>query len=184
MSELASSGQLRASFLRWALFLVPGVLLLGLLSGALANSGPENAWFAALVKPQLYPPPQAFGIVWSVLYVMMGLALAIVMSARGAAGRKAAIIAFLVQLALNLAWSPLFFAAHQMTAALVLLGVLDIAVLATLVLFWRVRPLASVLLLPYLAWALFATALNWQFLEVNPGADGQDGSGAVTRIEL
>ena len=184
MSELASSGQLRASFLRWALFLVPGVLLLGLLSGALANSGPENVWFAGLVKPRLYPPPQAFGIVWSVLYVMMGLALAIVMSARGAAGRKAAIIAFLVQLALNLAWSPLFFAAHQMTAALVLLGVLDIAVLATLVLFWRVRPLAGVLLLPYLAWALFATALNWQFLDANPGADGQDVSGAVTRIEL
>lgn len=184
MSELASSGQLRASFLRWALFLVPGVLLLGFLSGAVAQSGPANPWFASLVKPDIYPPPQAFGIVWSVLYVMMGLALAIIMSARGAPGRKAAIAAFAVQLALNLAWSPLFFGAHQITWALVLLAVLDIAVLVTLVLFWRVRPVAGALLLPYLAWVLFATVLNWQFLEANPGADGQDVSGAVTRIEL
>ena len=115
---------------------------------------------------------------------MMGLALAMIMSARGAPGRKAAIVAFVIQLALNLAWSPLFFGAHQITWALVLLAVLDVAVLVTLVLFWRVRPVAGALLLPYLAWALFASVLNWQFLEANPGADGQDVSGAVTRIEL
>ena len=86
-----------------------------------------------------------------------------------------AIAAFAVQLALNLAWSPLFFAAHQITAALVLLVVLDVAIIITIVLFRKVRPLAAWLLLPYLAWALFATVLNWQFCEANPdsavGAD-------------
>lgn len=170
MSELASPGQLRAAFLRWALVLVPGILFLGFFSGQLANSGPGNLWFSELTKPSLYPPPQVFGIVWSILYVVIALALAMVVTAYGAAGRRAAIIAFMVQLALNLAWSPLFFGAHQMLPALVLLIVLDLAIIGTVVLFRRVRPLAAGLLLPYLAWCLFATLLNWQFIQANPDA--------------
>lgn len=169
MTELASSGQLRVSFLRWSLFVVPLVLFLGFFSGQLANSGPGNPWFSDLVKPSLYPPPAAFGIVWSILYVVIGFALVLVITARGAPGRSAAIAAFVVQLALNLAWSPLFFGAHQMQAALILLGALDVAIVVTIVLFRRVRPLAAALLLPYLAWCLFASVLNWQFLEANPG---------------
>lgn len=58
------------------------------------------------------------------------------------------------------------------------------AVLATVVLFWRVRPLAGMLLVPYLAWVLFAAVLNWQFLEANPNADGQEVSGAVSTVEF
>ena len=115
---------------------------------------------------------------------MMGLALAMVASARGARGRKIAIAAFAVQFALNLAWSPLFFAAHQITGGLILLAVLDVAVVLTIVLFQRVRPVAALLLLPYLAWILFATYLNWEFRTANPGADGQEVSGAVTRVEF
>lgn len=184
MSELASSSQLRAVFLRWALFIVPAILLLGFLSGRAAVSGPGNPWFDALVKPAIYPPPATFGIVWSALYVLMGLALTMVMTAWGAYGRGAALAAFVVQFALNLAWSPLFFGMHQITGALVLIGLLDVAVIVTMVLFARVRPRAAWLLLPYLAWSLFATVLNWQFLEANPGADGQDVSGAITRVEF
>ena len=184
MTELASAGQLRAAFLRWALVTVPGIVLLGFISGMMAGSGPDNAWFASLAKPSLYPPPQAFGIVWTVLYVMMGIALALVLSARGAWWRGRAAIAFLVQLVINLAWTPVFFAMHQITAALVLIVVLDIAVLVTIWLFRRVRPVAAWLMLPYMAWILFATALNWQFLEANPQADGRQVSGATQRIEL
>jgi tryptophan-rich sensory protein len=184
MTELASPGQLRAAFLRWALVLVPGVLLLGFLSGAAASSGPENPWFAGLVKPALFPPPATFGIVWSVLYVLMGLAAALVVSARGAPGRGLALGAFVVQLLLNLAWSPLFFGLHRISAALTLLGVLDLAVLATLVLFWRVRPIAGMLFVPYLAWVLFATVLNWQFLAANPGADGQVGGQVQSSVNF
>lgn len=182
MSELASPGQLRAALLRWSLVLVPGTLLLGFLSGRMVTSGPENPWFAALVKPEIYPPPATFGIVWSLLYVLMGLALAMIVTARGAPGRGLAIAAWIVQFALNLGWSPLFFGAHQISNALYLLMAIDAAVLATLVLFWRIRPLAGMLLVPYLAWVLFATALNWQFLELNPGADGAEG--AVSRVEI
>lgn len=185
MSELASPGQLRAAFLRWSLFLVPGILLLGFFSGRMANSGPGNPWFMDLVKPGIYPPPAAFGIVWSILYVMMGFALAMVVTARGAPGRGVAIGAFVVQLLLNLAWSPLFFGAHQISAALALLGVLVVALGGTIFLFHKVRPLAAYLLVPYLAWVLFASVLNWQFLQLNPDADGADAGGeAVTSVEF
>lgn len=184
MTELASPGQLRASYLRWAMVLVPGIVLLGFLMSAVAQSGPGNPWFDGLVKPSLYPAPQLFGIVWGILYALMGLALSVIMTARGAWGRREAVIAFVVQLLLNLGWSPLFFGAHQMTAALVLLIAIDIAVLVTIYLFWRVRPLAAWLMVPYLAWTLFATLLNWQFIEANPGADGQPDAPQVQRFEL
>lgn len=184
MSELASSGQLRAAFLRWALVLVPGIVLLGFLSGAAGGSGPGDPWFDNLVKPGIYPPPATFGIVWTVLYAMMGLALATVVTARGARRRGFAIAAFVIQLVLNLIWSPLFFGAHQISGALLLLVVLDAAVMITIVAFYRIRPRAAFLLAPYLAWVLFATLLNWQFLELNPGADGRPNSGAAVRVAL
>ncbi len=184
MRQIASSGQLRAGLLRWALWLVPLVLLLGFASGQAASSGPGNAWFDALVKPSLYPPPATFGIVWSVLYVMMGLAAAMIGAARGAPWRTAALIAFAVQLAINLAWSPTFFAAHQIAAALAVIGALAVAVIVTIWLFWKVRPLAGALLLPYLGWVLFAAALNWQFLAANPAADSHDAGGAVSRVAI
>lgn len=184
MRYLASPAQLRASLLRWSLFTVPLVLGLGLLSGRLAGSGDGNPWFDALVKPAIYPPPALFGIAWTILYVLMGFALALVIVARGAPLRRAAVAAFVIQLAVNLCWSPLFFAMHRITAAFWLLVVLDVLVVATTALFWRVRPLAGALLLPYLAWIAFATVLNYQFLERNPLADGRDGPAASVRVAL
>lgn len=182
MTELASPAQLRASFLRWALVLVPGILLLGFTAGRISNSGPGNPWFDSLTKPALFPPPATFGIVWSILYAMMGIALAMIVTSRGAPGRALAIAVFIAQLALNLCWSPLFFGAHRMSSALYLMVAIDLAVIATIVVFRRVRPRAAVLLLPYLAWVLFATVLNWQFLEANPFADGA--SGPAVSVDL
>lgn len=176
--------QRRASFIRWALFCVPGVLLLGLLSGWVSGSSGDDPWFAALEKPAIYPPAATFGIAWTILYILMGLALAIVGAARESHWRNAAILVFLVQLGINLSWSPVFFGAHQISYALVILLALDVAVIVTVALFWRIQPRAALLMLPYLAWILFATVLNWQVLQLNPGADGASASGAVQRIAL
>lgn len=184
MSTIASPGQLRAGYVRWALVFVPLIVLLGLLSGKLSGSGAADPWFAALEKPDVYPPAAAFGIVWSLLYALMGFALAMVVNAQGAVGRGLAIAAFGVQLVLNLAWSPVFFVGHQLSGALVLLVLLDIAVIVTIALFWRVRAAAALLLLPYLAWILFATYLNWAILDANPQLDGSKISGAVQRFEI
>ena len=184
MNVLASRGQLRASFIRWSLFTVPAVMLLGYLSGQLSGSAAENPWFDALTKPATFPPPATFGIVWTILYAMMGFALALICTAWGAKGRKIAIVLFVVQLAVNLLWSPMFFAWHEISGALILLIVLDILVIATIIAFWRVRRLAAYLMLPYLAWILFATLLNYQFLQANPEADGAASPAAVQRMEL
>jgi tryptophan-rich sensory protein len=184
MNRLASPAQLRASVIRWALFLVPAVVLLGFLSGEYAGSTADDPWFAALAKPAIFPPPVTFGIVWTVLYALMGFALALVCAAWGARFRVLAILAFVLQLMLNLAWSPVFFAEHEIRLALMILGALNLAVLLTVVLFWQVRRVAGLLMLPYLGWILFATVLNWQFLVLNPAADGDEVSNAVQRIEL
>ncbi|WP_298200018.1 TspO/MBR family protein [Novosphingobium sp.] len=184
MNQLASSGQLRASFLRWALVLVPLVVLLGFASGRAVNGGPGNAWFDALAKPGIYPPPALFGIVWSILYVLMGLAAAWVAASRGAPGREIALGMFALQLAVNLSWSPVFFALHHISIAFWIIVALAAAVAVTMALFWRVRPGAAMLLAPYLAWVLFASVLNWQFLALNPAADGAPSPGAVTRVQF
>jgi tryptophan-rich sensory protein len=185
MNFLASREQLRASLVRWVLICVPLCVLLGFLAGRVAGSGPGNLWFDALTKPAIYPPPAAFGIVWSILYVMMGFAVALIGSAWGARGRGFAIALFVVQFLVNLAWTPTFFAAHQITGGLIVIALLDVLVLATLAVFWRIRKLAGLLLVPYLAWVLFATALNYEFLRLNPQADSADGaSGAAARVRI
>ncbi|WP_095011692.1 TspO/MBR family protein [Tsuneonella mangrovi] len=184
MTGIASRGQLRASFVRWALFTVPLVVLLGFLSGQLAGSGADGMWFQSLQLPSTFPPPMWFGIVWTVLYVMMGLALAIVCAAWGARGRGLAIAVFALQFIANLAWSPVFFAMHNIEGALVVIGVLDVLVIVTIALFWRVRRLAALLLLPYLAWIAFATLLNWQFLQLNPNGGIEGPDAAVQRVQI
>lgn len=186
MNMLASRGQLRASFIRWALFTVPLIVLLGFLAGQ--SSGPDTAWFASLEKPGIYPPPAAFGIVWTILYVMIGLALALVCAAWGARGRTAALWVFAAHFLFNLAWTTVFFGMQQLTGGLIVIGVVALTLVLVIVLFWRVRRLAGILLLPYLAWVLFAFALNYQFLQLNPDADGggdrDTRDGAVERVQI
>ncbi len=184
MRYLASPAQLRASLLRWSLFTVPIVFGLGFLSSRISDAGPSNPWFDALVKPALYPPPATFGIVWSVLYVLLGVALAMVASARGASGRGAAVAVFGVQFLLNLTWSPMFFALHRMSVALGILGVMIALTAVMVMLFRRVRPVAAALVLPYLAWICFASVLNYQFLAMNPEADGAQASDGAVRVQL
>lgn len=183
MNRIASPGQLRASLIRWSLFLVPLVILLGFLSGTMGGDA-NSAWFQSLDKPPTFPPPATFGIVWTILYAMMGFAFALVCAAWGSRLRTWAIIAFIVQLAINLAWSPVFFGQQQIASALYVIIALDVAVIVTLVLFYKVRKWAGILLLPYLAWVLFATFLNWQFLQLNPDADPMEETGAVQSFEI
>ena len=171
MNEIASPGQLRLDYLRWALVTVPAILFLGFLSGRIANSGYGNRWFDALEKPAFMPPGWAFGAAWTILYILMGLALAMIIHARGSRGRGMAILLFLAQLVMNLLWSPLFFRAHQVDNAFILILLLIAAVAATALLFWRIRPAAGLLLLPYLVWLAFASVLNYEIGRLNPQAE-------------
>ncbi|MDE2436418.1 MAG: tryptophan-rich sensory protein [Sphingomonadales bacterium] len=184
MTELVSPGQLRASFLRWALVFVPGVIMLGYLSNVGSGGGASNAWFTDLAKPDLYPSSTTYMVVWTGLYALMAMAAVLVVTARGASGRAAAIGAFAVQLVLILAWSPVFFGMHRIQTALFLLFAIDAAVLVTVLLFRRVRPVAAALMLPCLAWLLFSTVLNWQLLNANRDADAKVGGGAAATVNF
>ena len=182
MNVLASPQQLRASFLRWALFMVPLIMLVGFAAGQLG--GPDTPWFAALAKPAIYPPPAVFGIVWSILFVMIGLALAMVASAWGAAGRGVALVAFAIHFIVNQSWTAVFFGMQDMFAALMIIGFGVGSLLIAMALVFRVRRAAAMLLLPYFAWLCFATALNYQFIVANPDGGPQGASGSETRVEL
>jgi translocator protein len=171
MSQIASPGQLRMSLLRWALFVVPLVMLLGFLSSTVAGSGEENRWYQELVKPEAQPPGWAFGVVWPILYFMTGLAFAIVLNARSAPQRMLGIGLFLTQLVLNLAWSPLFFGRHQVSTAFYLIIAMFVAALATTFVFGKIRKSAAWLMVPYLAWLCFAAILNYQIDQLNPEAE-------------
>lgn len=182
MNILASKAQLRASFLRWALFLVPLVMLIGFAAGQLG--GPDTAWFAGLNKPALFPPFLVFPIVWNILFVMIGCALALVASAWGAVGRGVALIAFAVHFLPTQGWTAVFFGMQDMQTGLIVLGYGVISLAIALALVWRVRRAAGLLLLPYLAWLCFATALNFQFIAANPDGGPKGANGAETRVEL
>ena len=171
MTAIASKSQLRMSFLRYALVTVPLVLLLGTLSGRVSNSGYSNPWFAALQKPEAMPPGWVFPVAWSSLYILIGLSLAMILHARGARGRSAALGFFLVQLLLNYAWSPVFFAMHQPRIALVLIVGMIVLGLVAALLFGRIRRAAALLMVPYLAWLCFAGYLNYRIVELNPQAE-------------
>jgi benzodiazapine receptor len=170
MRGIASRGQLRMSFLRLALVTVPLVVLLGGVSGRLANSGHGNPWFDLLIKPSFMPPGWLFGVVWTVLYIILGLVLAMILHARGASGRKPALGLFLAQLALNFAWPPLFFAFHRPVPALVLIVAMIGLSAAAAALLWWIRRTATLLMLPYLAWLAFAAALTVEIVRLNPDA--------------
>lgn len=150
------------------------VLCLALCFGVGAVGGfvtyPEiPTWYAGLAKPSWTPPSVVFPVVWNLLYLLMAISLWLLWQAPGGTPlRGAAIALFLVQLALNAAWSPVFFALHRTGLALVIIALLALAVIATIRAAWRVRPTAGLLLLPYLAWILYASTLNAGIMALNP----------------
>lgn len=184
MTQLASARQLRMSYARAALFLVPAILFLGVASGALSGSGMANGWFERLAKPELMPPGWAFPVGWTILYILLGLALAAIVVARGAPGRGIAITLFAVQFAFNLAWSPLFFGAHRIDLAFADALLMIAFTIPTMLAFARIRRRAAWAMLPYLAWICFAAWLNHRVAVLNPGADMLAPPGGSTQVAL
>jgi translocator protein len=137
-------------------------------AGAVASVD-AAAFYAQLARPPWAPPGSVFAPVWTVLYALMGVSAWLVWRERGAPLRRPALAIFLAQLAANALWSWLFF--HWKNGALAFAEVLILLALiaVTVALFWRVRRLAAVLLVPYLAWVAFASALTWAVWRANPG---------------
>lgn len=170
MGGLASKPQLRMSFIRQASLTTPAILLLGFASGRSVSAGDDNIWYQALVKPALTPPGWVFPVAWTTIYILLGLALAMIFNARGARGRGVAISLFVLGFALALAWMPLFFGAHRVSTATVLIAAMVVIGVVTTIKFGRIRALAAWLMLPYLVWISFAGVLTWRIGQLNPNA--------------
>jgi translocator protein len=118
-------------------------------------------WYALLAKPAGTPPNWAFPVIWNILYVMMGVSLWLLWKSEAEASpKKLAIGLFFIQLALNAAWAPVFFGLHQPWLALAIIVALGFCIIATIAAALPVNRAAALLLIPYLVWVIYATALN------------------------
>jgi tryptophan-rich sensory protein len=151
-----------AALIGWILvaFVAAGI------GGVASANAPE--FYRDLVQPSWAPPAWVFGPVWTLLYLLMGIAAWLVWRERGFAGAWVALLLFLVQLAANGLWSWLFFGWQQGFWSFVDIVLLWCLVVATIVAFWKIKPLAGALLVPYLAWVTFAAALNFEIWRSNP----------------
>jgi tryptophan-rich sensory protein len=133
-----------------------------------AASLQADSFYVQLDRPNWAPPSSVFGPVWTTLYGLMAIAAWLAWRAREVGLVRAALFVFLLQLLLNSLWSWLFF--HWRQGGLAFLDILLLwsLIVVTLILFWRIRPLAGALLIPYLLWVTFASALNYSIWQLNP----------------
>ena len=125
-------------------------------------------WFHSLIKPELAPPDWVFAPVWSVLYVMIFLSLIFFLKNGGFRYKLRALSFFVIQLMLNLAWSPVFFGMQKIDLALIVIALLWVTLLITILAFYRYSKFAAWLLVPYFLWVSFATYLNYEYWRLNP----------------
>lgn len=126
-----------------------------------------GAWYAELTKPTWNPPNSVFGPVWTILYLLMAISAWLIWREGGYRARENTLRLYLGQLVLNAMWSALFFGLHSLLGSALEITLLWFAILATLVAFWKVKPLAGALLIPYLLWVTFASVLNWTLWALN-----------------
>jgi benzodiazapine receptor len=141
-----------------------GFILLTFLAPAAGAFTPPGEWYQTLNKPSWNPPPWIFGPVWTLLYLGMAVAAWLVWNR---AGQGHALRLYIVQLALNAAWTPVFFGAHEMGAAFLVIVSMWIAIFLTQRAFQTVSRPAGLLLVPYLAWVSFASVLNFTLWRLN-----------------
>ena len=135
--------------------------------GGWVTADSVGTWYQTLRKPSFNPPNWVFAPVWGLLYIMIALAGWRVWRSRGVAGARAGMTAYAAQLAVNLAWTLLFFGCHRIGIALAEIVLLLAAISVTAVLFWRIDRVAGWLLVPYAAWVAFAGLLNFALWRLN-----------------
>jgi len=146
---------------------VIGSMILGS-TGSLVTMPAIPTWYANLIKPSFNPPNWVFGPVWTLLFILMGIASYLVWkSGTGKPGVNRALLAYGLQFALNILWSSAFFGVRSPGLGLFTIIILWIAIAVTIIRFWRVNHLAGLLLAPYIAWVSFASILNTSIYLLN-----------------
>jgi benzodiazapine receptor len=145
-------------------------IALPLVIGAIAGLFTAQAipdWYATLNRPSFNPPNWLFGPVWTALYFLLGISLFLIWKVDPSKERNLAILVFLLQLLLNFGWSFFFFYFKMIGLALVEISVLWISIVVMLILFYKIRPMAAYINVPYLLWVTFATILNAGYYILN-----------------
>jgi tryptophan-rich sensory protein len=124
-------------------------------------------WYATLNRPSFSPQNWLFGPVWTTLYILMGFSFFLIWKQDASIHRKRAIIVFLLQLVLNFAWSFIFFYFNKIGLALIEIVVLWISIILMLIVFFKLKPMAAYLNIPYLLWVTFASILNTGYYFLN-----------------
>ncbi len=132
--------------------------------GSLATTPNIDGWYAEIQKPSWNPPNTVFAPVWTILYILMALAAWMVWR-RADAKRGIPLFLFILQLVLNGVWSYLFFAMHSPSAGMIDIVALWFLIFATIIAFWKISPWAGIIMIPYLAWVSFASALNFAIMQ-------------------
>ena len=148
-------------------FLAIVVVAATLVVGQFATYPNLAPWYAGLVKPSFNPPNWVFGPVWTTLYLLMAFAVWRILRLPTAAERRWALCLFFAQLALNAAWSWMFFAAHNPLLGLINIVPQNLVIIATIVAFYRIDRTAGWCLVPLAAWVCFATVLNFAIWKLN-----------------
>ncbi len=133
--------------------------------GSVATSPQIPVWYATLARPAWAPPNWLFPVVWTILYILIGISLFLVW--RKSLESKQALVVFAVQLGLNLLWSLVFFGLHSIVGGLVIILMLWMAILANIIVFYRISRWAGLILLPYLVWVSIASYLNYSIYLLN-----------------
>lgn len=127
----------------------------------------DEDWYNSLTKPRFHPPKWVFAPIWTVIYILMFVAFALVLIAKFSWVNVLAYLLFIVQLGVNLQWSPAFFEEHDLRKAFLISALLTLFVFITMLLFFSISRLAGLLFLPYFLWCFFATILSFEILELN-----------------
>jgi tryptophan-rich sensory protein len=154
---------------KWTSLVVLLAVCLGaeLVAGLLTNLSVRD-WYLTLRKPEWTPPGWLFGPVWTYLYLSMGVAAWLVWERRTLCNIRTAMSLFAIQLLLNVVWSGLFFGLQMPMIAFWEIVLLWLAILGALLSFWRIRRLAALLMIPYLVWVTYASALTLAIWKLNP----------------
>ena len=129
-------------------------------AGGVVTATSVDTWYQALAKPSFNPPDWIFAPVWTTLYFLMGVSGWRIWRRRASRATRGALALFGLQLFFNFAWSVLFFGFQRIDLALIDIVILFVAIVANMILFWRIERLATLLLVPYAAWVVFAIVLN------------------------
>jgi translocator protein len=151
-------------------FKLIAAILLPLTLGAFAGVFTSKAvpvWYATLNRPSFNPPNWLFGPVWTTLYLLMGISLFLIWKQSACKERNLAIFVFLLQLALNFCWSFIFFYFNRIGFALAEIIILWISIVIMIILFYKIKPLAAYINIPYLLWVSFASILNASYYLLN-----------------